>query len=135
MSNKVYLVYPFEGPTTSIVLRQPIFGDSNAVNLQTQVIHTRSGDVFAYKRTPTYQTLKLTFEKMRYSPLQGFSGKEQIKTFLALSAAKKIRYIDHNHVNWSGLIITPVIEYTNQGRDNYGDLFGFSLEFEGSIIS
>lgn len=134
LSKKVYLFYPLEGPATSIVLHQPIFGDTNVVNLQTQVKHSRNGDVYAYKRTPTYQSLKLTFEKMREAPLQGFSGKEQIKTFLELSAAKHIKYIDHAGRGWSGIIISPTVEYVNQGRDAFGDLFGFTLEFEGKLI-
>jgi hypothetical protein len=71
---------------------------------------------------------------MRHGPLQGFSGREQIKTFLAACAARKVRYIDHTGANWSGLIINPNVEFINQGRDTYGDLFGFSLDFEGQLI-
>lgn len=134
MSNKVHFLFPFEGPYTSIALRQPLFGDVNVVNLQTQVRHTRNGTVYAYKRTPTYRSLKLAFEKMRQNPLQGFSGREEILNFLALSAAKKILYIDHQGIKWSGLITNPTVEFTNDGKDNYGDLFAFTLEFEGQLV-
>ncbi len=134
MSNKVHFLFPFEGPTTSIALRQPIFGDVNPNNYQIIVGHSRNGDLFSYKRTPTYQSMKLTFEKMREAPIQGFSGLEQIKTFLAAAAARKVRYIDHKQVNWSGVIISPTVEFTNQGRDSQGDQFGFSIEFEGQKI-
>ncbi len=132
--SKVYFLYPITGPTTSIALRRPVFGDANVINLQTIVRHSRNGDIYAYKRTPTYQTLKLTFERMRESPLQGFAGKEQIKMFLALSAGKRVKYIDHLNRNWGGIIITPVVDFTNQGHDSQGDQFGFSLDFEGSLI-
>lgn len=134
MSNKVRFLFPFEGPTTAIILHQPIFGDSNQYNLQVVTKHSRTGKLFAYKRAPTYQTLKLTFERMRENAVQGFSGKEDIKTFLALCAAKKVRYIDHLGNNWSGIITTPVVEFTNQGRDKMGDQFGFALDFEGVRI-
>lgn len=131
MSKKVHFLFPFEGPNTSIALRQPLFGNVHTTNLQVQLRHTRSGTAYAYKRTPTYQTFKLVFEKMREGPLQGFSGKEQIKTFLITSAAAKVLYIDHEGLKWSGLITNPTVDFTNQGKDDYGDLFGFSLDFEG----
>lgn len=132
MSKKVYFLFPATGPTTSMILRQPVFADSLGLNTQVQVSHSRNGDVYAYKRTPSYQTLKLTFEKMRQTAMQGFSGRAEIIAFLNASAAGKVLYIDHLGRHWTGIITTPNVEFVNQGADDNGELFGFTLEFEGS---
>jgi hypothetical protein len=135
MSNKVIFLFPFEGPTTSIKLPQPSFGNGHNVNYQIQTGHSRSGNLFSYKRTPTYQTHKLTFDKVREASINGFSSKQQILDFLQTCAGQRVRYLDHQNQNWWCVITTPAVDFTNQGKDQNGDLFGFSLEFEGSITT
>lgn len=134
MSTKAYFLHPFEGPTTSIATRHPIFGDSRNVNYQTITKRSRSGQLFAYKRTPTYVILKLTFEHLRGNALQGMSSQDQVQAFFATCAAQNIRYIDHNGQNWKCLVLSPTIEFTNQGKDQNGDLFGFTIEMNAEML-
>ncbi len=134
MSIKAYFLAPFNAPTSSIALRHPIFGDSRTVNYQTVSKRTRSGQLFVYKRTPTYVSLKLTFEHLRAKALQGFSSREDIQTFFNTFAGQSLRYIDHNGQHWQCVVLSPTIDFTNQGKDQNGDLFGFTIELDATML-
>lgn len=134
MSTKAFFIYPFNGPTTTIALRRPIFGDQRTVNYQTVAKRSRSGQLYTYRRSPTYVTLKLVFEHLRSASVQGMSSQDAVQEFFRVSAAQQVRYIDHNGQHWQCTVLTPAIDYTNQGKDAYGDLFGFTIELDAFML-
>lgn len=125
----VWFHAPYGAYVNGMRLPEPIFGDSLDINLQTQLRHSRNGDVYMYKRTPTYQTMKLSFENIRArdvdaafdynSEIQGY--RLCVMDFIKKYAAVECTYIPHNYNNtnnlkWRGFITTPTISITNAGK-------------------
>jgi hypothetical protein len=112
-------------------LPHPLCPDTEKLILQTQVRHSRNGDRYQYKRTPTYRILSLDFENIKQTDL------ESLEAFFELAAGEDLVYIDHYQQNWIGTIITDPIEFKALCKflpDCPGgrtELYGFSLEFEG----
>ncbi len=134
MSINTRFIAPFNGPTSSITLRHEIFGDSRTVNYQTVPKRTRSGQLYVYKRTPSYVNLKLTFQNLRSNAAQGMSSREDIQSFFSTFAAQSIRFIDHNGQHWQCVVLSPTIDFVNQGKDAHGDLFGFTIELDAIML-
>lgn len=122
-----YFFYPFAAPTIGITLPNPEFGNTSTTDIQVSVRHSRNGDRYAYRRTPSYETLKLDFKGIKESLVA------DIKFFFKMSAASEVKFIDHKGTKWKG-IITSNCELVNDGRDGCGDIFNMSVTFEGEQV-
>jgi hypothetical protein len=129
----VYFYYPPNGPTMQVGLRNPNFGNAHALHLQTISKRSRSGVLFIFKRTPTYESFKLDFNRIDEDMFN------RLITFMKATAGQVIQYLDHKGVKWNGYILTDPFELVNdhKGLSNSGqrvDWYTLSLQFEGSIV-
>ncbi len=128
----VYFYYPPNAPTTQIGLRNPRFGNVHSVHLQTVAKRSRNGVLYLFKRTPTYESFKLDFDRIDETRFQ------RLITFMKTTAGKQIQYKDHKGVKWNGYILTDPFELVNdkKGLNDRGqrvDWYTLSLQFEGSL--
>lgn len=128
MSVKFY--HPYGGPTLGISLRNPTFGNTDKTNLQVDVKHSRNGDIYAYRRTPSYRSFKLDFENIVDANTNSFSTLDQVRAFLKQAAADFVLYIDKSGTQRKIIILTSEPELTCTGKNGCGDLYSMSLEVE-----
>ena len=119
------LTHPFVSPTTTLVLRNPAFGNSDRVAFNRINRKTRGGTlvVYADPAWPKMQSLQVT--------VNALSSQQAADTlaFLKLSLGQEIGLLDHENRQWRGTITNPDAEVANPGRDDYS----VSLEFEGAL--
>jgi hypothetical protein len=130
----VQFLAPAAAPLESIKLKKPIFGDQHIVTMQVTVRHSRNGERYAYKRTPTYQTLRMEFHNIPLSNRSTCSSVDTIKTFFEKYAATDVLFVltqNSRVTRWKGIIIND-LEFTNEGKDGCSDLYSLNIEFEGA---
>jgi hypothetical protein len=120
------LTYPFVSPTTTLVLRNPDFGNQESLSFDRIVRTTRGGDleVFADPDWAKTQTLKLTVTDLTAQQAEDFL------TLLGDSLGLEIGLLDWENRQWKGIITTPDAEVTNKGRCKREITF----EFEGELV-
>lgn len=128
----VYFFFPPAGPTMQVGLRNPKFGNVHTVHLQTVAKRSRNGMLYIFKRTPTYESFKLEFDRIDETRFQ------KLITFMKATAGQIIQYQDHKGVKWNGYLLTDPFELVNdhKGLNDVGsrvDWYTLSLQFEGSI--
>lgn len=120
------LTHPFVAPTTTLVLRNPEFGDTHDLAFSRINRETRGGTliVFADPVWPKTQVLQVTVEALTDAQTNSFL------TFLATSLGQEIGLLDWHNRQWRGLVTTPEAEVTDGGncRKNV------SFEFEGELV-
>ncbi len=128
----VYFYYPPGAPTMQVGLKNPRFGNVHSVHLQTIAKRTRSGVLYLFKRTPTYESFKLDFDRIDETRFL------RLIAFMKATAGQVIQYKDHKGVRWNGYILTDPFELVNdrKGLNDSGvrvDWYTLSLQFEGSL--
>ncbi len=127
----VYFFWPTNGPIMQVGLRNPKFGNVHSVHLQTIAKRSRNGVLYLFKRTPTYESFKLDFDRIDETKFV------RLIEFMKATAGQLITYKDHKGVKWNGYILTDPFELVNdkKGLDDRGrrvDWYTLSLQFEGS---
>jgi hypothetical protein len=122
----VTFTYPHTGGSGASVVTfpNPQFGDSEDVNTQVIAQRSRNGSLYTFARDPSYQNLQLLFENLTVDQ------KSDFKTFMDTSKGLRIKYTDHESVDWVGVIITDPLKFENMGRNHTcnEDIFSLSLE-------
>lgn len=119
------LTYPYVSPTTTLVLRNPDWGNEDKRTYTRLNQTTRGGTltVFADPQWPKFKTLTVQLtaitDDMRTALLQ----------FLQDSIGQIIGLLDWEGRQWSGLITNPDTAVTQAGQCNHG----VSIEFEGDL--
>lgn len=123
---KLTLTYPFVAPTTTLVLRNPQFGNVDRLSFDRINRETRGGTLimFADLAWPRQQTLNVTVTALTKQQ------KDNLLGFLALSVGVEIGLLDHESRQWKGIIMTPDATITNNDRGGYTVTF----EFEGALL-
>lgn len=119
------LTHPFVTPTTTLVLRNPNFG--NTENFQFSRINRESrGGTLLVFRDPTWpkrEALAITVDFLKQQQ------KLDLLAFFQTSLGQEIGLLDNENRQWKGIIVNPDSEVTHVGKDNYSVTF----EFEGEI--
>ena len=122
---KVTLTYPFVSPTTTLMLRNPQFGNVDRLSFDRINRETRGGTLimFADPKWPKQQTMNVAFQALTRAM------KNSLLTFLAASLGQDIGYLDHENRQWVGIVTTPEATVQNDSRGGYTVTF----EFEGVL--
>jgi hypothetical protein len=120
------LTYPYTSPTTTLVLRNPDFGNQRTLNFIRIARESRGGtlEVYADPVWPKTKVLKLSVSDLTQDQTDDFL------TFLADSLGKEVGLLDWENTQWRGLITTPDAEITDNGNCKKA----ISFEFEGDIV-
>jgi hypothetical protein len=126
-SNTFMLAYPANTLDTTVVLRNPRFGNINRI--VTGVVHHQllSGDIAPVTNAnwPKIETLIFTFEALTVQQ------KNDLLSFLELSAGLEIDIYDHENRQWRGVIISNINDVIEQRRVCS---FDASFEFRGRLV-
>ena len=122
---KLTLTYPYVSPTTTLVLRNPEFGNLDRLTFNRINRKTRGGTlvVFADPNWPKIQTLQVKFTYLTDQQAA------DLLAFFQLSLGKEIGLLDYEGRQWRGIITTPDPEISNPGRGDHS--VGF--DFEGVL--
>jgi hypothetical protein len=120
------LTWPYVTPTTTLVLRNPDFGNQETHNFDRILRRTRGGDleVFADDNWPKTKVLKLQVSDLTEDQANDFIQ------FLGDSLGQEIGLLDWENRQWRGLITTPDAEVTDHGSCKRA----ISFEFEGELV-
>jgi hypothetical protein len=119
------LTYPFVSPTTTLVLRNPDFGNQRSLGFSRIFRTSRGGEleVFADPDWPETETLSVTIDGLSETQAQDFL------TFLGTSLGQEIGLLDWENRQWRGIITTPDAEVTDNGTCRKTT----SFDFEGEL--
>lgn len=119
------LTYPYASPTTTLVLRNPDFGNQRSLGFSRINRTTRGGslEVFADPDWPQTETLSLTIDALSEAQAQAFLD------FLGTSLGQEIGLLDWENRQWRGIITTPDADVTDNGTCRKL----ISFEFEGEL--
>ena len=132
----VLVMFPFEAPMTGFLVPDPVFGENYDLNVQVTTGHSRNGELFAYKRTPTYITQKFEFHNVPETSVYKkdgtikSNGVDSIKDIWKQAAGRYVLIIDHKGKKWKAMIINN-LNLVCEGRNGCGNIYTFTLEFEG----
>jgi len=120
------LTFPFAAPTTTLILRNPEFDNTERLAFNRIIRESRGGSlaVFADPIWPKEDVLIFTITGLRPQKL------DALRTFLLDSVGKEIGLLDWENRQWKGIILNPDAAMSEPGR---GDRT-ISLEFEGALV-
>lgn len=127
----VYFAYPANAPKQQVNMPRPQYGNVHSVILQTVQKRSRNGQLYLFKRDPTYEQQILEFARLDESTFQ------KLITFMKLSAGNKIQYLDHKGKIWQGSILTDPFELVNdmtgpsKAANGITDWYKARIIFEG----
>lgn len=120
------------GSSTTVILPNPIFSDSRALDVEVQYYQTINGTRYTYIRQNDGIKLVYTWEVLGRGKLL------ELEEFLQIYAGEIIQIIDHNSLIWDARLIPGSFSFTtsslskNAGgsRTESGDV---TLEFIGCL--
>ena len=119
------LTHPFVTPTTTLVLTNPNFGNTESLHFSRINRESRGGTLLIF-RDPTWperQALNITVDFLKEAQ------KASLLQFFQDSLGTEIGLLDNENRQWKGIVVNPDAEVTQVGKDNYSVTF----EFEGEI--
>ena len=119
------LTHPFVTPTTTLVLTNPNFGNTEGFQFSRINRESRGGSLLIF-RDPTWPeriVLSITVDFLKEAQ------KASLLQFFEDSLGTEIGLLDNENRQWKGIVINPDAEVTQVGKDNYSVTF----EFEGEI--
>ena len=119
------LTYPFVGPTVTLVLKNPAFGNTSTFSRSAIHRKTRGGDdiVAADPNWPTIEVQNLVIENICESDI------DDVISFLNTSLGQKIGLLDWENRQWSGVILAPETDIVQTGINQWR----FTLVFDGEL--
>lgn len=120
------LRYPAAAPTLTVVLRNPEFANTDALQFNRIKRESRGGTllVFADPTWPKVQKLTLQINTLKQTT------RNELQVFLESSIGREILLDDWEGRTWQGIITNPDAEITQTGRTEYS----VTLEFEGNLV-
>jgi hypothetical protein len=119
------LTFPYVSPTTTLVLRNPEFGNKDSLNFNRINRTTRGGELIVYSDPQWPKTQKLALEVRSLVPSQAAN----LLTFFDQSLGLEIGLLDQEGRQWRGIITNPDTPIINPERGDYA----VSFEFEGVL--
>jgi hypothetical protein len=120
------LTHPFDDPTTTLVLRNPEFGDKDRLGFNRINRETRGGTliVFADPKWPKSQTLSVQVDALKQSQVSA------LLQFFKDSLGQEIGLLDWEGRQWRGIILTPDALVTHVSRQDRSVQF----DFQGELV-
>jgi hypothetical protein len=120
------LTYPYVTPTSTLVLRNPEFGNQTTLNYSRIFGETRGGTliVFSDPIWPKIKTLSMQINALSEAQVQ------DLLDFFGDSLGQEIGLLDWENRQWRGIILTPDAEVTDNGECNKT----VSIQFEGELV-
>ena len=121
------LTYPYAAPTLTFTIRNPDFGNSNAVRIESVNVETQHGILKQLRDSdwPTIETLTMSFSALNKQDADDFID------FVNQSLGQEIGLLDLKNRQWRGVITTPAQDIVQSMR-NRGFSLGFT--FEGELV-
>lgn len=126
ITDRFKLVYPPVGPfTDTLVLRAPMFGNRDRLQMNRISRETRGGTliVFADPIWPKIQSLSVQFEGLCWEEASG------LLDFMEAHLGQEIGLLDWEHRYWRGVIVNTTDPVVHDGKRGYTA----SFEFEGEL--
>ena len=101
--------YPARAPTDSIILRNPVLGNSDQFDVKTRFRKSMDDTLRSYKATPEMHTLLMQFTHLDKAKI------DELLLFFKNSGGNEIKLIDHRGMTWRGYIINQPIEAQSIG--------------------
>lgn len=122
----IMLTYPYSGPSLTLNLRNPMFGNEDNNSTLTQFQRTRSGQLKTVRATtwPTIKTQTMSIEGLSEQLRDDFLN------FVTESAALEIGLLDQDGRQWRGILVNPVLETQQVG---IGCQYTASFTFRGAL--
>lgn len=122
---------PYPTLVTTTLLRNPQFSDSEGLTVVVTRKTAMDGTTYTYVKNKGRKHLKWTFKVTRNKALE-------LRAFIQLYFADKIKVIDHNGRNWVGQFLNNPFEFTTIERWGpaidpmpRGEAVSIDIEFEG----
>lgn len=122
------LTYPRVSPTTTLVLKNPAFGNTDTITFSMVAVETRGGDriTFADPKWGSVQIRNMAINNICETLV------DDIVSFINESLGKEIGLLDWEGRNWKGVILqnpgtNPIVQ---TGRNAYS----FTLTFQGELV-
>ncbi len=108
----------------SLTLRNPDFGDTDAIEARRIQRRTRGGDLIMFRDPQWPKTETLTYE-FSYLTQQNLTD---LSVFIQETLGQDIMLTDYNGQTYTAIIITPSEELVQSGRHNYTTRLTFQVE-------
>lgn len=124
LKRTVTWTYPYTSPSQTVTIRAPEFKDSRAIDTGTVARKNRGGeyDVVRPDSWPQVELLTLHFVGLTQAL------KDAMVQFLSDSAGFEVGYLDHEGIQWRGVIVTPTSDAVKPMRDCSWEI---GIEFRG----
>lgn len=117
--------------TTSVTLRIPEFANSDSIELARINRNSRAGDLLVGRdpQWPKTEILKMRFKEMSQQQAKDYLA------FISLTLGKDVTFVDYENVTWTGIILNPDAQVTQETQNNSGcGGFATELVFQGSPV-
>jgi hypothetical protein len=114
--------YPYIIPTITVIVPDPIKGDSDQHENQAKFGISMSSRVYSYIKTPTTRRLLLSFSKLSDTMFTN------LKRLIYESGSGDVGYLDHESNQWKGNFLNDPFEGID--TKNYQTI---TVEFKGII--
>lgn len=120
------LTYPYVSPTSTLVLRNPEYGNQDRLNFNRVNRETRGGTlvVFADPNWPKSQIITVQIDRLKQTQVN------ELFEFLGDSLGKQIGLLDWEGRQWQGVILTPDATVTHVSRTDRS----VSFDFRGQLV-
>ena len=105
----ITMSYPARNPSSSIVLRNPVLGNSDQFDVKTRFRKSMSNTLRSYKSTPEMHTLLMQFVDLDKDKI------DELLDFFKQSGGNEIKLLDHRGVTWRGYISNQPFEAATVG--------------------
>lgn len=123
----VVFTYPYSGPTLTLNVKNPNFGDTETLNFRRVARNLRGGKFELYRRSiwPKWHRKQLTFVGLAEAK------RTEVFQFLNESVGKEVGYLDYEGRQWRGVITTPAAQFREVGKLCQHEV---TVEFEGELV-
>ena len=123
----VTFTWPYTGPSLTVNVRNPEFGNSDVVAYNTLIRRSVRNELLTGRPTtwPAIQIFKFSFRALSQA------DREALIEFWLASAGDEIGYLDHENRQWRGVLISDQPELVQVGP---GCMSEVELEFRGELV-
>lgn len=127
IANQFTLSYPVVSPTSTVILRNPKFGNRRVFDASTKIKRTANGYLRVTRKStwPKIERFMYSFEALTETQ------RDEFLAFFELTAGVNIKVVDHEACEWEGIIEEKAIKTKQTGR---GCQFTLDFTFRGTRL-
>lgn len=111
----ITISYPARAPVDSIILPNPVLGNSDQYDIKTRFRKSMNSTLYSYKNTKPVHTFLYTFTGLDKAKI------DELIAFIDDSGGSEIKLVDHRGVTWRGFIINQPFEARTIGPKDEPD--------------